>query len=68
MIIDVSVSSQERERYIINKNGREDGIYRCWRSNGNLLFEIVFKNGKAHQLHRFWDPEGKLTYDISSKN
>ena len=39
-----------RERYSINKNGKEHGLYRFWYSNGNLFDEINYKDGERWPL------------------
>ena len=45
MMIDTKNINGFRERFSINKNGKYHGLYRSWRSNGNLYFEENFKNG-----------------------
>ena len=68
MIIDTKSIKGSRERYSINKNGKEHGLYRFWYSNGNLSHEINYKNGKEHGLYRFWYLSGNLSFETKYKN
>ena len=60
MIIDTKNINGFRERYSINKNGKEHGFFRYWHSNGNLYLEINCKDGKQHGLYRSWYSNGNL--------
>lgn len=44
------------------KNGKKEGIQRCWREDGMIDFEAPFKNGLNHGLYRDWTDEGSRMY------
>ena len=45
MMIDIKNINGLRERFSINKNGKEHGFYRSWDSYGKLWDEINYENG-----------------------
>ncbi len=42
------------------KEGREDGEYKEWYSNGQLMRQCYYKEGKEECVYKEWDEEGSL--------
>ena len=53
--------------YIFDKNGKENGTWKSFDRNGNVLSQTLYEKGKKLE-ETFYLPNGKLLYKLSYKN
>ena len=53
---------------MLDKDGKQVGLYTRWYENGKKQFEGTYKNGKKDGLFTWWYGNGKKEYEGTYKN
>ncbi len=49
------------------KEGKQEGMQKCWYNNGQLFYEENYKNGKQEGIQKYWYKNGQLWYEKNYK-